>query len=268
MHFRCVTGQRLLAEIAEENRGRLAHSTLRNVKTFLSAVFKHAKREGFLDGVNPMQDVSIPGGPPPRETHAYSLDEIETMLNQLPEPARTVVAIAAFTGLRKGELWGLTWQDYEGDELRVSRSVWNGHTTQPKTPESQKPVPLVPILAEMLEGHRKQQGDPQAGPIFRGGNGSPLNLDNLARCVIRPVLELAGLKWHGWHAFRRGLATNLNHLGIPAKTIQAILRHSNVATTMKHYVKSVDADARQAMDRLGSALPNLLSDLGVAARPN
>jgi len=32
--------------------------------------------------------------------------------------------------------------------------------------------------------------------------------------------------WHGWHAFRRGLATNLHALGVDDKTIQAILRHS------------------------------------------
>jgi site-specific recombinase XerD len=38
-------------------------------------------------------------------------------------------------------------------------------------------------------------------------------------------------QWHGWHAFRRGLATNLHALGVDDKTIQAILRHSNVSLT-------------------------------------
>jgi integrase len=45
--------------------------------------------------------------------------------------------------------------------------------------------------------------------------------------------------WHGWHAFRRGLATNLHGLGVDDKTIQAILRHSNIGLTMNVYVKSV-----------------------------
>jgi len=39
-------------------------------------------------------------------------------------------------------------------------------------------------------------------------------------------------QWHGWHAFRRGLATNLHGLGVEDKTMQRILRHSNVALTM------------------------------------
>ena len=46
-------------------------------------------------------------------------------------------------------------------------------------------------------------------------------------------------RWHGWHAFRRGLATNLHALGVDDKTIQAILRHSNVSLTMNVHVKSV-----------------------------
>jgi hypothetical protein len=40
-------------------------------------------------------------------------------------------------------------------------------------------------------------------------------------------------KWHGWHAFRRGLATNLHQLGVADKDIQAILRHSNIGIPLR-----------------------------------
>ena len=46
-------------------------------------------------------------------------------------------------------------------------------------------------------------------------------------------------RWHGWHAFRRGIATNLHQLGVAEKDIQAIPRHSNIGITMNIYVKSV-----------------------------
>ena len=52
------------------------------------------------------------------------------------------------------------------------------------------------------------------------------------------------------HAFRRVLATNLYRIGVPARIIQAILRHSNVSTTLAFYVKTSGADAAAAMDRL------------------
>jgi integrase len=67
---------------------------------------------------------------------------------------------------------------------------------------------------------------------------------------IRPGLEKANLRWHGWHAFRRGLAMNLHRLGVSDKVIQQILRHANVTTTTNIYVKTVSADAANAMKAL------------------
>jgi len=57
-------------------------------------------------------------------------------------------------------------------------------------------------------------------------------------------------QWHGWHAFRRGLATNLHALGVGDKEIQAILRHSNVKLRQNIYIKSVDESRVSAMNTL------------------
>jgi len=56
--------------------------------------------------------------------------------------------------------------------------------------------------------------------------------------------------WHGWHAFRRGLATNLHTLGVDDIEIQRILRHSSVGITQKIYIKSVTESQVSAMDVL------------------
>ena len=61
-------------------------------------------------------------------------------------------------------------------------------------------------------------------------------------------------QWYGWHAFRRGLATNLHALGVDDKTIQAILRHSNVGLMMNVYVKSVNESQVSAMDSVSEKL--------------
>jgi integrase len=60
--------------------------------------------------------------------------------------------------------------------------------------------------------------------------------------------------WHGWHAFRRGVATNLHALGVDDKTIQAILRHSNIGITQNIYIKSVNESQVNAMDALSEKL--------------
>jgi hypothetical protein len=82
--------------------------------------------------------------------------------------------------------------------------------------------------------------------------GFALHLDNLCRCEIRPVL---GDKWHGWHAFRRGLATTLFGSGVPAEVAQTILRHANVSTTRAHYIILESGNAgRKAMRTLEKAI--------------
>jgi integrase len=60
--------------------------------------------------------------------------------------------------------------------------------------------------------------------------------------------------WRGWHAFRRGLATNLHALGVDDKTIQRILRHSNVAMTQKAYIKTMPRQVTDAMAQLEAAV--------------
>jgi integrase len=132
----------------------------------------------------------------------------------------------------------------------------------------------VKQLADALEAHKLRLGklaQPNL-PIFQAGNGKPLNLDNLVRRVIVPALTRCAVcgqpesehakdghafkldtsipHWRGWHSFRRGLATNLHTLGVDDKTIQAILRHSNVALTINVYIKSVTESQVSAMDVL------------------
>jgi integrase len=68
--------------------------------------------------------------------------------------------------------------------------------------------------------------------------------------LIKSIRKRGPDVWHGWHAFRRGLATNLHRLGVSDKVIQQILRHANVTTTMNIYVKTVSADAANAMKYL------------------
>ena len=83
-----------------------------------------------------MRDVVLPKGKPAGETHAYSLEEITQMLKVLPEPASTIVAVAAFTGVRKGELRGFLWENYDGEQVLISQSFWRGHALEPKTRQS------------------------------------------------------------------------------------------------------------------------------------
>ena len=246
--FRTFECERMLLAIARKDE--LCRNTLARIKHFLSGVFRYARRQGILDSPNPMHDVELPKARPGGETYAYSLEEEVQMLAILPEPAATVVAVAAFTGARKGEIRGFRWDSYDGYTIQVKQSVWRNIVGEPKREKSKGTIPVIAQLNHFLDRHRVNAGRSLQGYIFESPVGKPLNLDALARKVIRPALETVGIPWHGWHAFRRGLATNLHRLGVSDKVIQQILRHANVTTTMNIYVKLVSRDAEEAMKTL------------------
>ena len=248
--FHTKDAQHFFDNLAED-KPDLSHSSLLRMKAILSAIFTYARQEDVLRAANPIQGVKAEGRRYKPERIAYKLEDIQAMLAKLEEPARTVVTVAAFTGLRASEIRGLRWEDYTGDEIRVVRSVWRTHVGPTKTEESgENPVPVIPILRRALDQHRKS--NPGDGYIFAGERkGDPLNLDNLSRRVLSLKLKAA---WKGWHGFRRGLGTNLYRLGVPPKVIQEILRHANVSTTETHYIVVDRSETKSAMKKLEAAV--------------
>jgi integrase len=91
--------------------GNLSRNTLKHIKSVLSGIFTVAKQLDYFHGENPAREAVVnPKAAEPQETYAYSLDEIQSILSVLPEPAATAFAVAAFMGLRHGEIHGLLWE--------------------------------------------------------------------------------------------------------------------------------------------------------------
>lgn len=269
-HIRTFTVQNWLNQIGRED---LSRNSLKRIKSTLSGAFTLAKQLGYFDGVNPVQGTSVnPRASEAKDTYAYGLEEIHSMITLFPEPASTAFAVAALAGLRRGEIEGLDWSDFHDDALWVCRSIWNGRELPTKTKKSKAPVPVIRQLAERLEIHRLRLGNPKAGPIFASSLGTRISTNNLLNRLMLPALnrcQHCGLpsdkrhlkedhkyerderlpRWHGWHAARRGLGTNLYRLGVPDKVIQAILRHSNVNVTLGYYIKPQTQDVIAAMGK-------------------
>jgi len=250
--FRTVHAQRLLREIPD-----VGHGTLLHVKNFLSGVFKFAKREGVIDGVNPVQDSSAPGRSKKFSGGAYTIDDVQRMLEEIKdETAGDVIALLSLTGLRQSEARGLRWSDWdEGAEtLSIARSVWRKHVGPTKNPMSEDVIPVLPLLRDLLIA-RRDRIKPRPKPedyIFAGTRrGAPLDFHNLVNRVIKPALkDVDVIKWAGLHGFRRGLASNLFDLGVNPKVIAAILRHGSMAITLQHYIRTPEAASREAMQKL------------------
>ena len=198
-----------------------------------------------------MQGVKVEGRRYKPVRQAYTLEDIQAMLAKLAEPARTVVTVAAFTGLRESEIRGLRWEDYTGDEIRVvaqrlahaCRSDQNrrerrksgaGHSDSARSPGR---------ASEALSRRR----------IYlrrRAARCSPASRQSVPSCH-HPASTGS---WKGWHGFRRGLGTNLYRLGVPPKVIQEILRHADVSTTETHYIVVDRTETKVAMKKLERAV--------------
>jgi integrase len=131
---------------------------------------------------------------------------------------------------------------------------------------------MIQQVRELLDLYRLRLGNPTSGVMFATACGTPLCLHHVFCDRIDPVLnacEQCGrakathrsgdheyrrssdlVAWHGWHAFRRGLASNLYDLGLPDLLIQRILRHSDVTTTRKCYIKVREPNVIAGMAQL------------------
>jgi integrase len=290
--FRTPHAQALLDQIARKD-AEMRRGTLHKLKSILSAVFKLAIQQDYRQGPNPIRETTLPKAPGPEQTHAYDLAEIRELLGLVPENCRPIIALAAYAGLSRSEIQGLMWEGLVDPkaksptlkaEVMILSSFVRGKRGAPKTKARQDSVPLIRQVRAMLELHWEGQGSPTAGVMFPTAhrtpicpNGTPICLHNLYEDHIKPVLEGCAEcgklpakhrrildheyarkddtpVWRGWHAFRRGLGTNLHQLGVDDKTIQAILRHSNVAVTQAYYIKTRPQQVVDAMAQLEAAV--------------
>jgi integrase len=154
-------------------------------------------------------------------------------------------------------LRGLEWTDYTGTELTINRSIWRSVVNLPKT-RARFPAgnSVIPALAEILNEYRRSMGDPEAGVVFHSGDGLPINIEKVGRRVIRPALESVNLPWYGWHAFGRGLASNLYAMGAQDKVVQRLLRHSKPHVTRERY-KVFDRTLLDAVEKVQRRIEEL-----------
>ncbi len=257
--------------------GQLEHhgaspTTVRKAKAALSVMLACAVQYGDL-GSNPASGVRyVPSADakrqhPKRKRRALTAADVVAILNAMPEQWRAFFTLLAQSGVRIGELCGLTWANVHlGDDphIMVAEQVYRGQRKKLKTDASKAPVPLSPTMASWL-AEMRPDCDPDA-PVFPSRTGTPLNYNNLYKRVLRPALREAGIavqagrgEWDyqgvGFHAFRKACGSLLFAHGKTLKQVQGWLRHSQLTTTMNVYINQVD-DGLGAADVWDDILPS------------
>ncbi len=222
----------------------------------MSLVFKHGQRYGLIprdEESNPTRFVRC------KTTSDYEAmiltpQQAFSVLMHMQQPERTLTLLAASTGLRISECLGLQWQDISFDEsvIHVRRTWTCGLVGSPKSKASHAPVPLHSLLADFMHDWKNTSPYSQPGnwvfASFRLKGRQPRVANMLVADHLRPAAVKAGVLKEGeklrfgFHNLRHSLASFLVRSKTDPKTVQALLRHSDVRTILQLYAHSVSED--------------------------
>lgn len=168
------------------------------------------------------------------------------------------------TGLRRGELLGLHWEDVDLGEkvLHVRRSIVSVkgegiRVEEPKTKKGRRTVPLPKMVVAFLQRHKEKLEKDGLyrpdGPVFPSKNGNYIWPRNFNR-IYEKLRDDLGLKDVNLHALRHTFASRLLELGEEMRVIQELLGHAKISTTADIYTHVVERMKRQAVDKLDEVL--------------
>jgi integrase len=182
------------------------------------------------------------------------------------------LAVAASTGLRRGELLALRWSevDLDAGSLRVTASLQRSGTDlaflPPKTDRGRRTVGIPPATVALLRRYRKEQAERRLflgeawadlDLVIERGDGEPFPPDSLSRDWYRLVRRI-GLPGLRLHDLRHAYATALLSAGVHPKVASEALGHSSVSLTMDTYQHLMpimqDAATRAIEEALGAAI--------------
>jgi integrase len=162
-----------------------------HIHDVLSAILRTAAKWGHLQD-NPARGVDLPTLKTIRPKWALTTPQAVALLETLPPLARTMVGLAILSGLRRGELFALRWQDIDEHErvLTVREAVYDGTFGTPKTEAGRRQVPLSDVALQLIRDWkpRAKQTEPDA-LVFSTRAGKSLSPNNVLRRAIFPACE-------------------------------------------------------------------------------
>lgn len=263
-----------------------SRSTIKKAYAVISDMMNYAVKNDMIPK-NPCACVVIPKEEP-RERRVMSAEEQEQFEEYMRgNPCETIFVVALYTGMRIGEILGLTWDDidFKNNQIRInktlvcfqkSKGAKCTHAFQtPKTSSSIRTIPMVSKVAKALKLHKWQQSTlrletgklfrPQAGfenLVFVSETGLPLYETFVNRQLKKIVAEInereneAAMK-EKWkpvvfepispHTLRHTFATRAFEKGMKPKTVQEILGHSSLNMTMDLYTHVTESTKAEEM---------------------
>ena len=306
-----------LSESGAEDGSGLSRASIKQVHAVLSSLFQFAIKWNYAEN-NPCERVELPADPDQEESkiHFFTPEETQLFLSLLDKPMpcprkahtrvassgtvyqageytelqpiplqiKLFLAMAVFTGARRGELLALTWEDIDQEKrlLSISKNLVSvaGELVikKPKNKTSVRTISLQPHLCDMLREWKAEQMRLrlQVGTAWEGYSGKQYDKNHV-------FIQHNGLVMHPstpYHAFKKIIRRynenlpagapplpeitlhDLRHTNatiqlaekIPVKAVSQRLGHSNTSTTLNIYAHALKSQDEAAADALAAAL--------------
>lgn len=192
-----------------------------------------------------------------RKVEPISTEQVRALIDLMPERYKAMVVLAAGTGMRQGEVFGLTVDrvDFLRRTLNVDRQLVGisgkaPYFGPPKTAASVRVIPLPQVVVDALAAHVAKYGTGPEGLLFTGRDGQMLRRSAFGT-TWRRVTKEAGLRAFTFHGQRHYYASLLIRHGESVKTVQARLGHASAVETLdtySHLWPDSDDRTREAVD--------------------
>ncbi|EGT5618963.1 site-specific integrase [Clostridium perfringens] len=258
--------------ITEENK---TSSTIKTINKCLKSCLNQALKEGYISK-NYCTLITLPKASQPtqKSINVFTLKEQQIFMRECLERKNgTIYILALGTGLRLGELLALKWIDinFKDKYISVNKSIKSTYSIDsnsnrkfevieqtPKTKNSIRTVPLTNSILELLQRYRKEKIIERDSNIdiyfdnnlvFCTPTGNYLNESNV-RKTFKRILNRCDLKEIRFHDLRHTFATRLFENGVPPKTVQTLLGHSDIATTLNIYTHVMKNTKDEAINKI------------------
>ena len=234
----------------------LSPKTVRNIHQIISSAMSLAKEQKLIVA-NPAEGCALPRLEH-REMKTLPVEQLQSFLREAKESGvYELYYLELATGLRRGELLGLKWEDIdlERGDLRVRRQIAriNGEVVEAplKTKNAYRTLPLAEdTVSILLEQKEKVGGSPW---VFPSPTGGPISPDSVLHMLHR-VLKRAGLPRIRFHDLRHTFATLALQNGVDVKTVSGMRGHFSAEFTLDTYAHVTTASQRHAAKTMGSVI--------------
>lgn len=241
---------------AEKQPKGLSAKTVRNINQVISSAMDLAVAQKIILE-NPTNACELPKVEH-KEMQTVPAEQLSAFLEEAKRSGvYEMYYIELSTGLRRGELLGLKWEDidWKNGIIKVRRQVArvDGEITEAplKTKNSYRAVSISAQAVEVLKQQKAKTNDSYVFPSPNGGPISPDSVNNM----LKRVLERAGIPKVRFHDLRHTFATLALQNGVDIKTVSGMLGHFSAGFTLDTYTHVTTAAQKEAAEIIESVLP-------------